>query len=81
MDTIAVLKQFVNTELLDQHTSVNEDDTLLMDGVVDSLGMVRFIAFIEETFDLEIPPEDVIIENFYTIGMIATYLERRQATS
>ena len=81
MDTIAVLKQFVNTELLDQHTSINEDDTLLMDGVVDSLGMVRFIAFIEETFNLEIPPEDVIVENFYTIGMIANYLERRKATS
>ena len=79
LDTMAVLKQFVTKELLNTNVSINEDDNLLTDGLVDSLGLVRFIGFIEETFYLEIPPEDVIIENFRTIGIIATYLGRRKA--
>ena len=79
LDTMAVLTQFVTKELLNTNVSVNADDNLLTDGLVDSLGLVRFIGFIEETFDVEIPPEDVIIENFRTIGVIATYLERRKA--
>lgn len=80
MDTIEVLKQYVNQELLAPPTQVDEDDNLLTDGGVDSLGMMRFITFIEATFNLDIPPEDVIIENFFTIGAIATYLARRQGT-
>lgn len=79
MNTIAVLKQFVTEELLNNNVNVNEDDNLLTDGMVDSLGLMRFIGFIEETLDVEIPPEDVIIENFRTIGVIADYLERRKA--
>lgn len=75
----AVLEKFVSEELLNNTASVTQNDNLLTDGLVDSLGMMRFIRFIEDTYDLEIPPEDVIIENFRTIGVIIDYLLRRQA--
>lgn len=77
MDTIVVLKQFVTEELLSHSVEVSEDDNLLSDGMIDSLGIVRFVGFIEETFGLEIPPEDLIIENFRTINAISDYLQRR----
>ena len=79
MDKTAVLEKFVSEELLNNTASVTQNDNLLTDGLVDSLGMMRFIRFIEDTYDLEIPPEDVIIENFRTIGVIIDYLHRRQA--
>ena len=79
MDITAVLEKFVSEELLNNTASVTRNDNLLTDGLVDSLGMMRFIRFIEDTYDLEIPPEDVIIENFRTIGVIIDYLHRRQA--
>jgi len=75
----AVLEKFVSEELLNNTASVTQNDNLLADGLVDSLGMMRFIRFIEDTYDLEIPPEDVIIENFRTIGAIVSYLDRRKA--
>ncbi len=79
MDITAVLEKFVSEELLNNTASVTRNDNLLTDGLVDSLGMMRFIRFIEDTYDLEIPPEDVIIENFRTIDVIIDYLHRRQA--
>ncbi len=76
MNTIDVLRQFITEELLDNATSIDDDDFLLADGLVDSIGMMRFVAFIEETYDLEIPTEDIVIENFRSLSLIADYVHK-----
>ena len=43
---------------------------LVLKQLVDSLGVMRLIAWIEKRFDLRIPPEDVTIDNFETIDAI-----------
>lgn len=76
MDVQETLKQFISEELLNSQINVNVDDNLLSDGMLDSLSMVRLVGFIEETFDFQIPPEDLVIENFRTITVIADYLQK-----
>lgn len=76
MKIIETLKAFVSEELLDE-LPVEANDNLLSDGMVDSIGMVRLVAFIEEEYDLQIPHEDLIIENFRTIEIIGNYLSDR----
>ena len=80
MNTQEVLKQYLMQDLLNNHgnLSLTADDNLLTSGLVDSLGIMRLIGFIEERFELEIPPEDVTIQNFRTVNVIANYLESRQ---
>ncbi|MGH1365055.1 MAG: acyl carrier protein [Calditrichia bacterium] len=68
------LQEFINKELLSGSFEVETDESLLADGMVDSLGMLRLVTFIEETYETRIPPEDLIIENFHTIDVIAGYL-------
>ena len=50
------------------------DDDLLEDSLVDSLGIMRLIAFIEQQFGYVVPSEDVVIENFMTVSAIIDYL-------
>ena len=72
------LKQFICQELLsDSHPDLAEDQNLLTTGLVDSIGVTRLIAFLEETYDLKIPPEDVTLENFSTLRQIRRYVERQ----
>ena len=73
MDMFLDLQNFVVEELLNG-TSVESNDNLLEDGMVDSIGLVRLIAYIEETYQLIIPPEDFTIENFQTIAALTNYL-------
>ena len=75
------LIQFIAEELLteNQRPALSPDANLLIGGLVDSLGMVRLMGFIEEEFDVEVLPEDATIENFRTINAIADYLQRRAA--
>lgn len=76
------LRQFIETDLLaGQNAAVADDENLLLSGLVDSLGMLRLTGFIEERFGYRVPPEDVIIENFSTINVIAHYLEQHMQSA
>jgi acyl carrier protein len=72
------LRQFILKELLmGRVASLADDDELLLSGLVDSLGAVRLITFIETELNAKIPPEDVIIENFQSVDAMAAYLAGR----
>ena len=53
------------------------DDDILNDGTVDSLGVMRLVAFVETETEIAIPPEDLILENFQSINSIGDYLDNR----
>ncbi|MCW5515233.1 acyl carrier protein [Muriicola sp. Z0-33] len=68
---IAYLKEEISSEPLDD-IDINED--LLGSGIVDSLGMMRLVVFLEKEFQKKIGPEDMTVENFKTVQSISDYL-------
>ena len=73
--TKEVIRRFVVADLLDGE-EVDDGEDLLLSGLVDSMGVMRLVAFMEEEFNLSIPPQDVTIENFSSLDTLADYLER-----
>jgi len=71
------LKIFINKDLLSGQLEVDVDDDLLMDGIVDSMGIMRLISHIEESTGFQVPPEDFTIENFGSINAMEAYLTPR----
>lgn len=53
------------------------DENLFDAGIVDSAGLVSFIAFVEREYDITIPDEDLLPENFNSIVRIAGYIDSR----
>lgn len=70
-----VNQQLSNLEESDQQFKANDD--LLGSGILDSLGMMKLILFIEKEFNIKVPAEDMTIENFMTISHINDYLLKR----
>ncbi|MEM1318965.1 MAG: acyl carrier protein [Bacteroidota bacterium] len=58
--------------------TIAPEDDLLGSGIVDSMGMMKLIGFIETEFKLAVPPQDMTIENFMTVAAIAKYVEQKQ---
>ncbi len=79
METRQALQQFITSELLNGRQALAPDDNLLTTGLVDSLGMLRLVAFIEERFATRVPPQDITIENFRSVNQIAAYLAAQRA--
>ena len=54
---------------------LSPEDDLLGSGLLDSMGVMRLVGFVEETFNINIPPEDIVIENFMDVKAITNYIE------
>ena len=77
-DTASALIEFIRIELLeDADRELSTSDQLLLDDIVDSLGVMRLVHYIEERGGESVPAEDVTIDNFATIETIVAYLGRR----
>jgi acyl carrier protein len=51
----------------DAAPAVAPDTDIIGQGLVDSLGIFKLIAFVEEKFKVTIEPDEVLLENFQTL--------------
>jgi acyl carrier protein len=58
-------------------TEVKDDEPLLTNNIIDSLGSFRMIAFLEETFPLTIEDSDMVPENYQTLNDIESFVTRK----
>lgn len=79
MDYKNSLIQFIQDEFVRKRGGdIKEDEDLLSSGLIDSLGILTLVSFMEEQFSIEIPSEDVVYENFHSIESMLSYLTSRE---
>ena len=70
-DTRDKLLNYINGELLTDPTRQAAPDTpLFEDGWIDSLKILKLIAFVELMIGRNIPDEEIVMKNFRTVTMI-----------
>ena len=57
---------------------MNDDESFLEAGVVDSLGVLELVTFVEETFAVEVLDEEIVPDNFDSVDNLAAYIERKR---
>jgi acyl carrier protein len=79
MSTSSLLLEYIKKELaVGSKRNIQMDDDLLSAGIIDSLGVLQLVAFIEEQFNIQMPDEDVVLENFQSVNSLANYLDNFQ---
>lgn len=63
-------------EINEEDTIENYDTELLTSGILDSLGIAQLVAALEEKFDMDIDPEDIVPENFHSVHAIADLVKK-----
>ncbi|MGB8340549.1 MAG: hypothetical protein WCE51_03080 [Chthoniobacterales bacterium] len=58
-------------------TSVGDDEPILTNNIIDSLGSLRMIDFLETTFPLTIEDTDMLPENFQTIKATELFIYQK----
>jgi len=56
---------------------IEDDENLLLSGLIDSLGVMSLVAFLERTFGISIPFDEVILENFMSIDAVDDYVGKK----
>jgi acyl carrier protein len=68
-----ILKQFP----LAKRKGITVDTPLLETGILDSMGVLDLVGFIEGEFQIGVNDEDLLPENFHSIGDIAAFVRHR----
>jgi acyl carrier protein len=56
---------------------VSSSDPLLESGIVDSLGILDLVAFVEKEFGFQVSDDELVPENFQTIECLATFVQKK----
>ena len=57
--------------------NVTNDRALLESGILDSLGILDIVTFIEATYEINVIDDDLIPENFQTINHIVEFIKKK----
>ena len=81
-DVAAAVEEFARREFSIKSSDRRFDRTvdLFEDGYVDSVGVIELIGFLERTFVIEIPEEDLFSPEFSTIDGIARIVTRNRSS-
>ncbi len=68
-----ILKQFP----LARQKQIGDDDSLLEDGIIDSLGTLDVVMFIEDRFGLVLEDSDLLSDNFESIARLTSFVDNK----
>jgi len=69
-----ILSQFMAGQV---GNPLEDDQSLIETGIIDSLDILKLMAFLEEKFKIEIKEQEVIPENFDTVNGIVDLIESK----
>lgn len=77
------ISEYIVTEFLPDltPTQLPPDQDLLADGVIDSLGVLKLIAWVEHHFELAVGDTDLDPDNFRSVRAIDAYVARSKGAS
>jgi len=80
MDIQAQIRDYIAQNLLfsDDGFGYEDDASFLEEGIVDSVGIMELVLFIEEDIGLSVDDEDLTPDNFDSVNKLANYIKRRQ---
>ena len=69
----AALTGFIAESVALADDPIESDTDLLLTGLVDSLGVVMIVGWMEAELGVAIDPADVVLDNFQTVGQMVAF--------
>ncbi|MFL5896882.1 MAG: acyl carrier protein [Solirubrobacterales bacterium] len=78
-DFATAIEKFLSTELAGapELVEVQRDTDLLAADLIDSLGIMELVKFLEARFGIAVADEDLVPENFRSIDAITAFVARK----
>jgi acyl carrier protein len=74
------IKDFVLAKFpLARRRGIKESEPLLDAGILDSMGVLELVGFVEQEFAIRVSDDELVPENFESIERIAGFVSRKQS--
>jgi acyl carrier protein len=73
----AKIKEFIMTEVNPDRNleGLGDDEPLIESGIIDSLGILKIMAFLDEEFGIDLSAQQIKPENFKNVTSICSLIE------
>lgn len=51
-----------------------DDTSFLEEGIVDSMGIMELVMFVDESFNIRVEDEELVPDNFDSVSKLAAYI-------
>jgi acyl carrier protein len=77
------LEKFLLTEIAVDlgKKSLDPNEDLLEQGIIDSLGIMKLVLFLEESYGIQVDDQDITPENFQCLSSMVKYVEQQLQVS
>jgi acyl carrier protein len=55
----------------------SDEEPFLRSGIIDSMGMLQLVAFIQEQFGIQVLDEELVPENLDSVARVTAFVERK----
>ena len=70
-----VLENYLFT---DDQSELDNNDSFLDKGIIDSTGVLEIILFLEEEFAIQVSPTEMVPENLDSVTKIVNFVEKKR---
>jgi len=76
-----IMKKFIQDTFLDRtpNKTLNNEQSLFENGVIDSTGVLEMVAFIEKKFVFRVEDEELVPNNLDSINKLTSYIKLKLA--
>jgi acyl carrier protein len=73
------LEKYLLTEIAVDlsNKSLDPNEDLLEQGIIDSLGIMKLVLFLEESYGIQVDDQDITPENFQCLSSMVKYVEQQ----
>lgn len=72
------IKDFIISTFMYGEGSLKDDEPLFDSGIIDSLGLIKLLSFIEKEFDIQVDMSDITMDNFASVNNIAATINKKK---
>lgn len=62
----------------DDESALSDDMSFLQEGILDSMGILEIILFLEERFQVHVAEDEMVPQNLDSIDNLLDYIERKK---
>ena len=83
IDIKETIREFIADNFLkrDESKTFDDDDSFLENAMIDSVGVVELVAFIEETFGFRVEDEELVPENLDSVDKLVAYIQLKSGNN
>lgn len=77
METTKKIRTFILENVLigEEESALDNNDSFLEKGIIDSTGILELVSFLENEFSIEVKDDELVPDNFDSISKLTVYID------